>query len=351
MKNRKQRFGTSGSVRDDDGRPPHLLGRRNFLRFAAGVTVFSTASHVASAQAYPSRPITLVVGYAAGGPTDTRTRILAQYMKESLGQPLLVENITGASGSIGAARAARAAPDGYTLSSGDWSTHVVNGAIYTLQYNVLSDFEAIALLSSTPLLIVTKNAVPAANLKELLAWLKTNQDKAPFGTSGPGSPSHVSGLLLQRMTGTKFQFVPYRGGAVVLQDLIAGQIDVAFAAASNVLSAVRAGKIKAYAVTSNARWAAAPEIPTVDEAGLPALHVSLWGGLWAPKGTPKAIIEKLNAAVVEALSDPAVRQRLADLGEEIPAREQLTPEALAAHHKAEIQKWWPIVKAAGIRGE
>jgi len=272
-------------------------------------------------------------------------------MKTSLGQPVLVENIPGAAGSIGAARAERAAPDGYTLSSGDWGTHVVNGAIYTLQYDPLSDFEPIALLSSTPLLLITKNAVPATHLRELLAWLRANQHKSSYGTSGPGSPSHVSGLLLQKMTGMQFQFVPYRGGAVVLQDLIAGQIDLAFGAASNVLPAVRDGKIKAYAVTSNARWAAAPEIPTVDEAGLPGLHVSLWGGLWAPKGTPKAIIDKLNAAVVEALSDPTARQRLADLGEEIPAREQQTPEALAAHHKAEIEKWWPIIKAADIRGE
>jgi tripartite-type tricarboxylate transporter receptor subunit TctC len=276
---------------------------------------------------------------------------MAQYMKASLGQPLLVENITGAAGSIAAARAERAAPDGYTLNSGDWGTHVVNGAIYTLHYDLLNDFEPIALLSSTPLLAITKNAVPAANLRELLAWLKTNQDKASFATSGPGSPSHVSGLLLQKMTGMQFHFVPYRGGAVVLQDLIAGQIDLAFGAASNVLPAVRDGKIKAYAVTSNARWAAAPEIPTVDEAGLPGLHVSLWGGLWAPKGTPKAVIDKLNAAVVEVLSDPAARQRLADLGEELPARERQTPEALAAHQKAEIEKWWPIIKAAGVKGE
>jgi tripartite-type tricarboxylate transporter receptor subunit TctC len=351
MKNRKRETCTSGSVRNENGQSPHPLGRRTFLQLAAGAVALPAVSKSARAQAYPSRPITIVVGYAAGGPTDTRTRIVAEYLKTSLGQPLLVENITGASGSLGAARAARAAPDGYTLSSGDWSTHVVNAAIYTLQYDVLSDFEPIALLSSTPLLIVTKNAIPATHLRELLTWLKANQDKASYGTSGPGSPSHVSGLLLQKMTGIKFQFVPYRGGAVVLQDLIAGQIDLAFAAASNVLPAVRAGKIKAYAVTSNARWAPAPEIPTVDEAGLPGLHVSLWGGLWAPKGVPKAVIDKLNAAVVEALSDPTARQRLADLGEDIPAREQQTPKALAAHQKAEIEKWWPIIKAAGIKGE
>jgi tripartite-type tricarboxylate transporter receptor subunit TctC len=350
MKDGKSEIYPSGSVSDEDGQS-RLRSRRKLLYLAACAAAFSTASHVAMPQSYPSRPITIVVGYAPGGPTDTRTRLLAQYMKTSLGQSVLVENITGASGSIATTRAVRAAPDGYTLSSGDWSTHVVNGAIYALPYDLLGDFEPIALLSSTPLLIVSKSAVPASNLRELLAWLRTNQDKASFGTSGPGSPSHVSGLWLQRMTRIQFQFVPYRGGAVVLQDLIAGQIDLAFAAASNVLPAVREGKIKAYAVTSDARWAAAPEIPTVDEAGLPGLHVSLWGALWAPKATPRPIIDRLNAAVIDALSDPTARQRLVDLGEKIPAREQQTPEALAAHHKAEIEKWWPIIKAAEIKGE
>jgi tripartite-type tricarboxylate transporter receptor subunit TctC len=327
------------------------LPRRTFLQLPAGVFALPAISRSARAQSYPSRPITIVVGYTAGGPTDTRTRIVAQHMKTSLGQSVVVENTTGASGSIGAGRVARAVPDGYTISSGDWSTHVVNGAIFALQYDVLSDFEPIALLSSTPLLIVSKSAVPATHLKELLAWLSANQEKASYGTSGPGSPSHIGGLLLQRMTGIQFQFVPYRGGALVLQDLIAGQIDLAFAAASNVLPAVRDGRIKAYAVTSDARWTATPEIPTVDEAGLPGLHISLWGALWAPKGTPKTVIDKLNAAVVKALSNPTARQRLADLGEEIPAREEQTPEALAALHKAEIEKWWPIISALDMKGD
>jgi tripartite-type tricarboxylate transporter receptor subunit TctC len=327
------------------------LPRRAFLQLTAGVAAVPAVSRITMAQAYPTRPITIVVGYAAGGPTDTRTRIIAQYMKASLGQSVVVENITGASGSIGTARAARAAPDGYTISSGDWGTHVVNGAIYTLQYDLLRDFEPVALLSSTPLLVITKSAVPATDLKELIAWLKANKDKVSYGTSGPGSPSQVGALFFQKMTGMQFQFVPYRGGSLVLQDLIAGQIDLTLGAASTALPAVRDGKIKAYAVTSNVRSAMAPSIPTVDEAGLPGLYVSLWGGLWAPSGTPKAIIGKLNSAVVEALSDPTVRQRLADLGEEIPARELQTPEALAAHHKAEIEKWWPIIKAANIKAE
>jgi len=272
-------------------------------------------------------------------------------MRATLGQSVIVENTTGASGSLALARVGRAAPDGYTLSSGDWGTHVVNGAIYTLQHDLLGDFEPIALLSSTPLLVLSRNAVPAMDLTELVGWIKANSTKISFGTSGPGSPSHASGLLLQKLTGMQFQYVPYRGGALVLQDLIAGQIDVTFGALSTSLPAVRDGKIKAYAVTSNGRSAAAPNIATVDEAGLPGLHLALWGGLWAPKGTSKGVIDMLNAAVVAALADPTVRKRLADLGEEIPPRAQQTAEALAAHHKTEIEKWWPILKAANIKPE
>jgi len=327
---------------------PH---RRQFLHLAAGAAALPAVSRPARAQAYPSRPITIVIGYAAGGPTDTRVRILAQHMRATLGQSVIVENMTGASGSLAIARVGRAAPDGYTLSSGDWGTHVVNGAVYTLQHDLLSDFEPIALLSSTPLLVLARNAVPAMELMELIAWLKANSAKTSFGTSGPGSPSHAAGLLFQTLTGTQVQYVPYRGGAPVLQALIASQIDVGFGALSTSLPAVREGKIKAYAVTSNARSPAAPDIATVDEAGLPGLHLSLWGGLWAPKGTSKVVIGMLNAAVVEALADQTVRQRLTDLGETIPPRTQQTPEALAAYHKAEIEKWWPILKAAGIKGE
>src|SRR5882724_4367262 len=325
------------------------LRRRQFLHLAAGTAALPAVSHVARAQTYPSRPITIVIGYAAGGPTDTRVRILAQHMRATLGQSVIVENMTGASGSLAIARVGRAAPDGYTLSSGDWGTHVVNGAIYTLQYDLLNDFEPIALLSSTPLLMLARNGVPARDLMELVVWLKANSTKTSFGTSGPGSPSHASGLLLQKLTGMQVQFVPYRGGALVLQDLIAGQIDVTFGALSTSLPAVRDGKIKAYAVTSNARSVVAPNIATVDEAGLPGLHLSLWGGLWAPKGTSKGVTDMLNAAVVAALADPTARQRLVDLGEEIPPRAQQTPEALATHHKAEIEKWWPILRAANVK--
>jgi tripartite-type tricarboxylate transporter receptor subunit TctC len=335
---------TAGRAGDQDGKLLHEPDRREFLRITANTAAFLSTPAQASAEEYASRPITMVVGYAPGGPTDTRTRIVAEFMKRSLGQAVLVENVTGASGSIGAGRVARAAPDGYTLSSGDWSTHVVNGAIYTLPYDLLSDFEPISLLSSTPLVIITKNEIPATGLRQLLVWLKANEHQALFATSGAGSPSHASGLLLQKMTGMQFRFIPYRGGAQFLQDLIAGQVDLAFGAASNVLPAIRNNKLKAYAITSASRWAAAPEIPTVDEAGLPGLHISLWGGLWAPKRTPLAIIRKLNSAVVDALSDPIARLRITALGEEIPAREGLKPEALGAHQRVEINKWWPILK-------
>ncbi len=305
----------------------------------------------AQAQSYPSRPVTLIVPFSAGGPTDTIGRIFAERLGAALGQTVIVENVTGAAGSIGVGRVARAAPDGYTLSIGHWSTHVVNGAVYSLPYHVLNDFEPISLIADNPQLIVAKNAVPAKNLQELIAWLKANPDKASQGTAGPGSASHVAGAYFQSNTGTRFQFIPYRGAAPAMQDLLAGQIDLMFDQAANALPQVKAGQIRAHAVTAKTRLAAAPDIPSVDEAGLPGFYVSVWHALWAPKGTPKDVIAKLNAAVIEALANPAVRQRLVDLGQELPAREQQTPAALVAHHKAEIDKWWPIIKAANIKAQ
>jgi tripartite-type tricarboxylate transporter receptor subunit TctC len=315
---------------------------------AAAFATMALSTTGASAQAYPSRPVTMVVPFAAGGPSDTVARILSERISGRLGQSIVVENVAGAAGSVAVGRVARAAPDGYTLSFGHWSTHVVNGAVYPLQYDLLEDLEPISLLPSNPMLIVTKNAVPVKTLKELIAWLKANEDKASAGTSGPGSGSHIAALYFQRITGTRFRFVPYRGTGPALQDLMAGHIDLVVDQVSNSLPHARAGLVKPFAVTAEARLASAPDIPTVDEAGAPGLHMTIWYGLWAPKGTPKDIIAKINAAVVEALADPMVRQRFSELGLDVPPRNQQTPEALAAYHKAEIDKWWPMIKAANI---
>ena len=321
------------------------------LRIAAGCILLWGAIAAAPAQVYPSRPITMVVPFAAGGPVDTVARILSEPMRATLGQSIIVENVTGAAGSIGVGRVARAAPDGYTLSIGHWSTHVVNGAIYPLPYDLLRDLEPIVLLPSNPMIVVSKSAVPAKNLNEFVGWIKANEGKVSAGTAGAGSATHVAGVYFQNVTGTRFQFVPYRGTGPALQDLVAGQIDFIVDQASNSLQHVRDGKIRAYAVTASARLPSAPDIPTVAEAGLPSLDISVWYGLWAPKGIPKEIIAKLNAAAVQALSEPTVRQRFAELGLDMPPRDRLTPEALAAHQKAEIEKWWPVIKGANIKTE
>jgi tripartite-type tricarboxylate transporter receptor subunit TctC len=321
------------------------------LRIVAGCVLLWGGIAAAPAQVYPSRPITMVVPFAAGGPVDTVARILSEPMRATLGQSIIVENVTGAAGSIGVGRVARAAPDGYTLSIGHWSTHVVNGAIYPLPYDLLRDLEPIVLLPSNPMIVVSKSAVPAKSLNEFVGWIKANEGKVSAGTAGAGSATHVAGVYFQNVTGTRFQFVPYRGTGPALQDLVAGQIDFIVDQASNSLQHVRDGKIRAYAVTASARLPSAPDIPTVAEAGLPSLDISVWYGLWAPKGTPKEIIAKLNAAAVQALSEPAVRQRFAELGLDMPPRDRLTPEALAAYQKAEIEKWWPVIKGANIKTE
>ena len=305
----------------------------------------------ATAQVYPTRPITIVVPFAAGGPTDTIARMMAEPMRAALGQPVIIENAVGAGGSLGVGRVARAAPDGYTVSIGNWSTHVVNGAIYALPYDLLNDLEPVALLATNPQLIVTKNSVPARDVKQLIGWLKENGGKATAGTAGAGSASHIGGIFFENLTGTRFQFAPYRGTAPAMQDLAAGHIDLMFDQAINSLPQVRAGNIRAYAVTSKSRHVLLADVPTVDEAGLPGFYISVWHALWISKGTPKEIIAKLNAAVVEALAEPKVRQRLADLAQETPLRQEQTPSALHAFQKAEIEKWWPLIKAANIKGE
>jgi len=305
----------------------------------------------ASAQSYPTRPVTLVVPLAPGGSTDVIGRIMAEAMRPALGQPVIVENTAGAGGTIGVGRVARASPDGYTILIGQWSTNVASGAIYPLQFDLLKDFEPIALIATQPFLIVARKTMPANNLKDLIAWLKANPDKATQGNSGIGTPSHVGGILFQNSIGARIQLVPYRSAGLTMQGLLAGNIDIALDTPALSMPQVHAGNIKAYAVTAKSRIAIAPDIPTTDEAGLPGFYFSFWHALWAPKGTPKDVMAKLNGAVVSSLADPTIRQKLLDLAQEIFPREQLTPEVLGAYQKAEIEKWWPIIKAADIKAQ
>jgi tripartite-type tricarboxylate transporter receptor subunit TctC len=303
----------------------------------------------AHAQTYPSRPVTIVVPYPAGGPTDTIARILADRMKTTLGKPVVIENISGAGGSIGVGRVARATPDGYTLSIGHVQTHVLNAATMHLNYDVVKDFEPVSLIADTPIWIIARKSLPADNLKEFIAWLKARNGNATAGAVGVGGPTDIAALIFQKNTGTKFQFVPYRGGAPLLEDLLGEHIDFAFGQAATYLSYVHNKQLKSYAVLSAKRWWAAPEVPTLDELGVPGIHASFWHGIWVPRGTPKDIVAKLNTAIREALADPAVQTRFKAVGQEVWPPDGQTPEALAAKQKEEIARWSPIIKEAGIK--
>ncbi len=319
------------------------------LIFAAALALLACGS--ANAQNYPSRPITIIAPFPPGGPSDALARVLSGSLQTSLGQPIVIENVGGAGGTIGVTRVARADPDGYTLLIGQWSTQVVNPITYDLAVDVVNDFAPIGLLADTPQIIIARKDFPASNVRELIEWLKANPDKAQAGTVGAAGGAQVAGMYFQQVTGTRFGFVPYRGGAPAMQDLMAGRVDFMFDQAANAMTQLRAGTIKAYAVMTKERWHLAPDIPTIDESGVPGLHISYWHALFAPKATPQDIIMKVNAAVVSALGDAAVKERFAALGQDIWPKDQQTPQALAAVYKADTEKWWPIIRAEGLHAE
>jgi tripartite-type tricarboxylate transporter receptor subunit TctC len=330
-----------------------LVTKLVFAATVVGSSVCAVATaNVYAAEAYPTHPVTIIVPYPAGGPTDTISRIMADSpLKNALGQSIIIENVTGAGGSIGVGRVARAAPDGYTVSIGHNQTHVLNGAILNLSYDVVKDFEPVTLIAETPIWIVARKTLPANDLKEFIAWLKAGDGKASAGTVGAGGPNDIAGTFFMQQTGTRFQFVPYRGGAPLLQDLLGGQIDFTFGQAASYVPYVRNGQLKAFAVLMPKRWWAAPDVPTLDELGFPGNYASFWHGIWLPKETPAPIVERLNAAFKAALADDNVKARFKDIGQEIYPVEQQNPAALAAKQKAEIEKWWPIIKAAGIKAQ
>jgi len=323
---------------------------RRFFAVAA-VATLTLSGAAAAAETYPSRVITMVVPFPAGGGTTLLARTVAEQMKAELGQTVIVENVPGAGGTIGVAKVARAAPDGYTVLFGNWASNVGTGAVYPVDYDLLKDFAPIARIADAPLWLVARKDFPAMDLKEALAWLKANPGKATMATVGVGSGSHLCGIYLQNETGIRVQFIPYHGGAPAMQDLIGAHVDMMCDFSANSLPFYRAGQVKAFGVMAKKRWFGAKEVPTFDEMGVPGIYVSFWHGVWAPAGTPAEVIAKLNEAVVKTLADPTVQRRFADQGQELPPRDQQTPEALAAYQKAEIDKWWPIIKNAGIKAQ
>jgi len=318
------------------------------IALASIALLLAAGAPVNAQETFPSRPITLIVPFPPGGSTDVAGRIVADKMGAFLGQPVIVENVGGAGGSIGVGRLARATPDGYTIDIGQWDTHV-GSIIYNLNYDLQTDFEPIGLISNNPQLLVATKALPADDLKALVAWMKAHPGDAKFVNQN--AAAQVSGLLLEKLTDTKVLFIPYRGAGPAMTDLLSGQVDLLVAQGAVTLPQIRSGAIKAIVNMSPHRSGAIPDIPTSDEAGVPGLYMSGWFGLFAPKGTPRAVIARLNDAMVAALADPKVRMRFAELGLDIAPRVQQTPAGLAAFHKGEIEKWWPIIKAAGIRGE
>jgi tripartite-type tricarboxylate transporter receptor subunit TctC len=326
------------------------ITRRSVLKSTFGTIAVPALSRFATAQPYPVRPITLIVPFPAGGPTDVIARVIAERLRTLLGQTVIVENTSGAAnGSVGVGQLVRSAPDGYTFGIGHWSSNVVNGAIYTLPYDLLRDLEPIALVATNPLVLVGKKDLVANTLPELLSWLRAHPDQGLLGTAGVGSPPRVAGTFFQTLTQTRLRFVHYRGGAPAMQDLLGGQIDLLIPQPPIALPLVTNGKIKAYAITARNRLSIAPEIPTAEEAGAPGFELSVWHGFWAPKGIPQQIVSALNAATVAALADANVKKTLAEIGQDIPPPEQQTPQALAQFQKSEIERWWPIIKAANIK--
>jgi tripartite-type tricarboxylate transporter receptor subunit TctC len=324
---------------------------RKWLTMMAATILGLGSAGMAVAQDYPTHPVTMIVPFPAGGATDTLARFLAEKMRAILGQPIIIENVAGAAGSIGVGRAVRAPADGYTLSIGTSTTHMLTGGLYALSFDLFRDIEPVIQIGSEPLLIVGRKNLPADDLKGLIAWLRANPDKASVGIAGVGATGHLTGISFQKETGTKFQFVPYRGNAPAMQDLLAGQIDFMIEPSSNFKSLAASGSVMPFAITGRTRLPSSPDIPTADEAGLPGFFASLWYGLWVPRGTPKDIVAKLNATLVQVLADPAVKKRLDDLGIQITPLAQQSPEALRAFQKAEAERWWPIIKASNIKAE